>query len=657
MGKAKRLGRKSPSPSPGQSNQPFAPAAPNPVRAIKSGLAGWRRWVARLGLIILAPAFCLAAVELGLRLFGYGYPTSFFVKMEGGKTYTVNENFARQFYDRKSAAGKTHPFLMPAEKHAGTIRIFILGESAAQGTPNPAFGFSRVLEVMLRSQYPSRRFEVINAAMKGINSHIILPIAKDCAGRQPDLFVVYMGNNEAVGLHAPGPDSGVFHRNLTLIRAVQCIRSTRLGQWLAVVIAKMGRDHSGEHDMEFFRAHRTAPDDFRRAAVYANFRGNLQAMCKAMAGSRARVLLSTVAVNLKDFPPLGSLHRADLTEPEKARWEVEYSKGIAAETDRRYDEAIKHYLDAVRLDDHFAEVHFRLARCYFARERFEEGREHFILARDWDALQFRTDQQLNAIIREVAAANRARGVELVDAEQAFAQSQLSDHQVPGEALFYEHVHLRFEGDYLLARTLYPAVVAALGSALGGPIETNAPLPTLQECRERLALTSWDELQMDLSMVKMTTQPPFLDQVDHAPRQAQAEERIQARRRAFQKSDLQQSIETYRAALARAPDDWELRHNFGTFCYLIGDYAGAASHLEIEVKTFPTLLAGHVALGAALAKGGKGRDAVIQFYEALSIDPDYTPAKEAIAALTARWQGKAGPDAKIKVPANFGAEAP
>src|SRR2546427_7348485 len=150
MGKAKRLGRKSP--SPGQSNQPLGPAAPNPVRAIKPGLRGWRRWAARFGLIILGPALCFAAAELGLRVSGYGYSTSFFRKMEGGKTYTVNENFARQFYDRKSAAGKTHPFLMPAEKQAGTIRIFILGESAAQGSPNPAFGFSRLLEVMLRSQ-------------------------------------------------------------------------------------------------------------------------------------------------------------------------------------------------------------------------------------------------------------------------------------------------------------------------------------------------------------------------------------------------------------------------------------------------------------------------------------------------------------------------
>ena len=65
-----------------------------------------------------------------------------------------------------------------------------MGESAAAGTPDPAFGFARILEVMLRRQFPDRRIEVINAAMRGINSHIILPIARECVRLQPDLFIV-----------------------------------------------------------------------------------------------------------------------------------------------------------------------------------------------------------------------------------------------------------------------------------------------------------------------------------------------------------------------------------------------------------------------------------------------------------------------------------
>ena len=89
-------------------------------------------------------------------------------------------------------------------KPAGTVRIFVLGGSAAQGIPDPSFSFGRILEVMLRERYPDVKFEVVNAAMTAINSHVALEIARDCAAHQPDLFVVYMGNNEVVGPYGPG---------------------------------------------------------------------------------------------------------------------------------------------------------------------------------------------------------------------------------------------------------------------------------------------------------------------------------------------------------------------------------------------------------------------------------------------------------------------
>jgi lysophospholipase L1-like esterase len=85
------------------------------------------------------------------------------------------------------------------EKAAGTYRVVILGESAAEGTPNPSFGLGRMLEAMLRLEFPERRFEVINAAMTAINSHVIWLIAQDCRQLKPDLVVVYMGNNEVIG--------------------------------------------------------------------------------------------------------------------------------------------------------------------------------------------------------------------------------------------------------------------------------------------------------------------------------------------------------------------------------------------------------------------------------------------------------------------------
>src|SRR5262249_23624577 len=158
-----------------------------------------------------------------LRLVGCGYPTHFFVKEDGGQRWMTNRKFGRRFQPRDTATSP-YPALLPAQKAPGTARIFILGESAAQGTPAPAFGFARILEVMLRQQFPERRFEVINAAMRGINSHVVLPIARDCAEQSPDLFIVYLGNNEAIGLHAPDPNSFSFTPYLRLLRAGQWIK-------------------------------------------------------------------------------------------------------------------------------------------------------------------------------------------------------------------------------------------------------------------------------------------------------------------------------------------------------------------------------------------------------------------------------------------------
>jgi hypothetical protein len=57
---------------------------------------------------------------------------------------------------------------------------------------------------MLHDKYPGLTFEVHTAAMVAINSHAIREIAADCAEHDPDLFILYMGNNEVVGPFGPG---------------------------------------------------------------------------------------------------------------------------------------------------------------------------------------------------------------------------------------------------------------------------------------------------------------------------------------------------------------------------------------------------------------------------------------------------------------------
>ncbi len=569
------------------------------------------------------PACLLILVELVLQLLGFGYPTRFFLKLPGQPAYTANMKFAWQYHPREIATRPT-PFVMAAQKAPGTIRIFILGESAAAGTPDPAFGFARILGVILRRQYPDRRFEVINAAMRGINSHAILPIARECLQHQPDLLLVYMGNNESIGLYSPEPGALNLAPYRRIIRAIQVIKKSKLAQLMESVLRATGGTHNSklkEQDMDFFRAHRLAADDPLRNSIYDNFRANLEEICNRAGRAGVRVVVSSVAVNLRDFPPLASLHRRDLAAPEKMQWDAAYTNGIAAETAALPAKAVELYLTAARLDDHFADLHFRLARCYLAMGRRENATRHFGLARDWDALQFRADSRLNRIIRDTATGTERPGLYLLDAERVLAGD---DRDIPGKDLFYEHVHFRFDGDYLLARAFLPAVVKAM--ALGA---AQHPIPSRQECAEALAFTKWDEINTASAMVKATARPPFLDQLEHSARQRDAEQSITNQLTGFSRAQFQYALELYRNAIARNPDDWPLHFNLGSLLGEAGAYAAAVEEFQAAVKLLPTFPPARFALANALLNSGRRDDAIRRLHEVLELDPEFSPAKEAL----------------------------
>ena len=121
------------------------------------------------------------------------------------------------------------PILMDADKPPDTCRIFILGESAAQGDPEPAYGAGRYLEVLLRERFPGQRFEVVNVAVTAINSHVIVPIARECAQHQGDLWIVYMGNNEMVGPFGAATVFGAQAPPWWLVRTYLAEQQTRAG--------------------------------------------------------------------------------------------------------------------------------------------------------------------------------------------------------------------------------------------------------------------------------------------------------------------------------------------------------------------------------------------------------------------------------------------
>ena len=205
------------------------------------------------------------------------------------------------------------PVRIAPAKPADCVRIFIFGGSAAMGSPDAAYSFGRVLEVMLAERYPARKFQVVVTAMEGMNSHVARVIADEAVDLHPDLFLVYMGNNEVVG---PFGASDVFRGYTPSVRTVRAslwLKSTRTGQLVGRIIDSVtGRGKQVWMGMESFAGAGVRADDPRLKTTCDNFAANLAAIREDAARAGAKSIVCTVASNLRDCPPFISSHKPGL---------------------------------------------------------------------------------------------------------------------------------------------------------------------------------------------------------------------------------------------------------------------------------------------------------------------------------------------------------
>jgi Tfp pilus assembly protein PilF len=89
--------------------------------------------------------------------------------------------------------------------------------------------------------------------------------------------------------------------------------------------------------------------------------------------------------------------------------------------------------------------------------------------------------------------------------------------------------------------------------------------------------------------------------------------------------VDQAIESFQKALEINPNDAEVNANIGVALATKSDFARAAMHYKMALKTMKTP-AVHNNLGYALVNMGKLDEAIEQFKLALQIKPDYKPAK-------------------------------
>src|SRR6266536_397145 len=263
-----------------------------------------RRRLFQLLAVTGVPLLGLILFELAVHVAGYGHPTSFFLttRINGRTVFVENDQFGRRFFPAGLARSPA-PLVMEADKPPQTYRIFLLGESAALGDPDPAYGFGRYLEILLSERYPRTRFEVVCAAMTAIDSHAILPIARECGRHDGDLWVIYAGNNEMEGPFGAGTVFGPRAPGRVFIRASLAARTIRIGQLLDALLGLFALDSSTGRSWKglgMFQGSQTRHDEPGRQRVYEHVRNNLEEIVHVGRRAGVKIILSTVASNLKD---------------------------------------------------------------------------------------------------------------------------------------------------------------------------------------------------------------------------------------------------------------------------------------------------------------------------------------------------------------------
>ena len=414
-----------------------------------------KRYALFLAITLAAPVLIFGAVEGLIRVARPhgGLPLFVPARFVRGEYLVANPSVGERWFTGISHAPAPAPEMFSAQKPKNGFRIFVLGESAAAGFQYPRNGtFSRLLRDALRDVLPSDSVEVINLAIAATNTFSMLDMAREVELQHPDAVLIYGGHNEYYGalgvasrISVPGGAEVVrIYLRLLRLRSVLALRNMLAAARTRASPAEGNLEAASL--MEVLARDRQIPLDSPEYERGANqFEGNLDAIVRIFRRRGVPVLIASIASNLRDQPPFAADANAG-------------PNGAAG------------IFDAARAD--------------LARQDTVGARELFARARDADAVRFRAPGAFNRIIRRVS---ERTGATYVPVAEAFAAA--SPGGIPGSTLFLEHVHPTREGQALIGKVFFEAILRT--GMLRGSIDTSRLRPW-DEYVHATTLTPFDE---------------------------------------------------------------------------------------------------------------------------------------------------------------------
>lgn len=338
-------------------------------------------------------------------------------------------------------------------------RVFLLGGSAAAGYPYERgnYNIARFLERKLSRLLPTHRVEVVNVAGGTYGSHRERAVCDEIINYQPDLILLYTGNNEFL--------ENIVYRRPLPPHPWDSSALLRLGWDLASRL----RSSKPSFDVENFaiadqtsnriayafgRSSLYRRDPRQLAALLAHFRYNVTRIVQTAKARGVPILLLNSPVNLKDWAPNASRHRDGLPAAELAQWQEAFRRGCLGIEQRSFVEASAALGMAAAIDPEHAETHFRSGIALLALGERRPAREAFLRALEHDAHPFRALPQMQEILRSVATGEGSPLVDIVGVLDKNAADGIS-----GLDVMLDYVHPTQESQEAIAQEVVRTLAA------------------------------------------------------------------------------------------------------------------------------------------------------------------------------------------------------
>jgi tetratricopeptide (TPR) repeat protein len=560
---------------------PIQPAS----RAVSRVVSPPKRLIFVLIATLILPLGALVLLETLLRLTGFGVATDLLIADRQDNRYLRHNPHFTWPYFGSHRLREPYPLYVTRTPAPNTVRIVILGASAAQGDPEPAFSVARILETGLNLAYPMLRFECLNLAITAVNSHVVRRVAREARALAPHAVIVYLGNNEVIGPF--GPTSSATLAGHLPPRFVAAVRRSRLAQLVDRYKPKDPTTHTWEGMAQFLN-HQIGVDHPALDRVYRDFEANLSAILNTFNERQTLRIVSTVAVNISEQPPFAGKSALDA------------------------------FLAGQSLVDR--------GETALAYRKLDFAKEH-------DLLRFRADNAINSVVRRVAANTDSQ---FVHAERVFNSPEF----MAGPHWFLEHVHLTFSGNHRLASLFHEALTPLIATSLaeaGSDPGLTSTFPDEPVLRMLLGFNSYEEYRLAIEMSDRFAKPPFRDQLGNSGRLARFQNLASEARTQFStRTGRDLIMHQFDAALRAAPSDWVLRRNYANALKLYGRHSEAVEILSQLVQQFPESTQLHAMLGGSLLDSGQPIRAEQSLRTALKLKPAHlSVASDLAVALLAQ----------------------